>query len=71
MAVPSLEEISTQLDSPNLRDRMVALASLKDVPAEEAVPLIKKCWMMSLCNYDQWQYLPWELNQLQSATLFW
>ncbi|WP_337885744.1 HEAT repeat domain-containing protein [Fischerella thermalis] len=42
MAVPSLEEISAQLDSPNLRDRMVALASLRDIPAEEAVPLIKK-----------------------------
>ncbi len=42
MTVPSLEEISTQLESPNLRDRMVALACLRDVPAEDAVPLIKK-----------------------------
>lgn len=38
----SLEEISAQLESPNLRDRMVALANLRDVPAEDAVPLIKK-----------------------------
>ncbi len=38
----SLEEISTQLESPNLRDRMVALANLRNVPAEDAVPLIKK-----------------------------
>ncbi|UBF29100.1 HEAT repeat domain-containing protein [Kovacikia minuta CCNUW1] len=37
-----LEQISTQLESQNTRDRMVALASLRDVPAEFAVPLIKK-----------------------------
>jgi HEAT repeat protein len=39
---PNIEQLSTQLESPNLRDRMVALASLRDVPAVEAVPLIKK-----------------------------
>ncbi len=38
----SLEEISTQLESPNLRDRMVALANLRHVSSEDAVPLIKK-----------------------------
>lgn len=42
MAIPSLDELSTQLDSPNLRDRMVALASLRNVAAEDALPLIKK-----------------------------
>ncbi len=42
MAALSLEEISVQLESPNLRDRMVALANLRDVPSEDAVPLIKK-----------------------------
>lgn len=39
---PSLEQLSSQLESANLRDRMVALASLREVPAVEAVPLIKK-----------------------------
>ncbi|BAY16373.1 PBS lyase HEAT-like repeat protein [Nostoc sp. HK-01] len=42
MAALPLQEISAQLESSNLRDRMVALASLRDVPAEDAVPLIKK-----------------------------
>ncbi len=42
MTALSLEEISTQLESPNLRDRMVALANLRHVPSEDAVPLIKK-----------------------------
>jgi HEAT repeat protein len=39
---PDLEEISRQLDSENSRDRMLALASLREVPAQDAVPLIKK-----------------------------
>jgi HEAT repeat protein len=38
----TLEEIAHQLESENTRDRMLALASLRDVPAAEAVPLIKK-----------------------------
>ena len=38
----SLQTISAQLESHNLRDRMVALASLRDISPEEAVPLIKK-----------------------------
>jgi len=42
MAALSLQEISAQLESPNLRDRMVALANLRDIPAEDAVPLITK-----------------------------
>jgi len=38
----NLAQISDQLESANSRDRMVALAHLRHVPAEEAVPLIKK-----------------------------
>ncbi|USR93073.1 HEAT repeat domain-containing protein [Phormidium yuhuli AB48] len=38
----NLQEISSHLDSDNARDRMLALASLRDIPAAEAVPLIKK-----------------------------
>lgn len=38
----SLQEISTQLESPNSKDRMLALAFLRDVPPADAVPLIKK-----------------------------
>lgn len=34
--------LTTQLESPDLRDRMVALASLRDFPADIALPLIKK-----------------------------
>lgn len=42
MADSSLEEISAQLDSPELRDRMLALAMLRRFPSVDAVPLIKK-----------------------------
>ena len=38
----SLEQISAQLDSENSRDRLLALAHLREVSATEAVPLIKK-----------------------------
>ena len=38
----SLQEISVQLDSENSRDRLLALAHLREVSATEAVPLIKK-----------------------------
>ncbi|MBN8562107.1 MAG: HEAT repeat domain-containing protein [Leptolyngbya sp. UWPOB_LEPTO1] len=38
----SLNQIAQQLDSDSTRDRMVALANLRDIPAEDAVPLIKK-----------------------------
>ncbi|MBW4525536.1 MAG: HEAT repeat domain-containing protein [Phormidium tanganyikae FI6-MK23] len=38
----SLEQIAQQLDSESTRDRMIALANLREVPAEDAVPLIKK-----------------------------
>lgn len=39
---PDLEQIAAQLESDNSRDRMLALAALRHVPAEAAVPLIKK-----------------------------
>lgn len=42
MANLTIEEISSQLESDNLRDRMVALANLRHVSNEDAVPLIKK-----------------------------
>jgi HEAT repeat protein len=42
MSQLTLEQISEQLDSANTRDRMVALANLRDVEASVAVPLIKK-----------------------------
>lgn len=42
MNQPNLEEIAARLDSPNSRDRLLALASLRQVSAEDAVPLIKK-----------------------------
>ena len=42
MAGPNLAHISTQLESPNSRDRMIALASLREISSAEAVPLIKK-----------------------------
>ncbi len=38
----SLEQLATQLESPNSRDRLLALAALRDVPPPDAVPLIKK-----------------------------
>lgn len=38
----NLDEISRQLDSDRARDRMLALVSLREVPAEDALPLIKK-----------------------------
>jgi len=38
----NLQEISRQLESENLRDRLLALASLRMVEPADAVPLIKK-----------------------------
>jgi HEAT repeat protein len=37
-----LSTIARQLESSNSKDRLLALASLREVPAETAVPLIKK-----------------------------
>lgn len=42
MTLSTLDRIARQLESPNSRDRLLALASLRSVPAEDAVPLIKK-----------------------------
>lgn len=38
----SLDQIATQLESPHSKDRMLALAHLRDVSPAEAVPLILK-----------------------------
>lgn len=38
----SLEQISSRLESPSVKDRKLALAALREVPPEDAVPLIKK-----------------------------
>ncbi|NBD32089.1 MAG: HEAT repeat domain-containing protein, partial [Cyanobacteria bacterium] len=42
MSDVNLEQLSQQLESSSQRDRMVALARLRDVDPEQAVPLIKK-----------------------------
>jgi HEAT repeat protein len=42
MTADNLEAIALQLESPNARERLQALMSLKSVPAVDAVPLIKK-----------------------------
>jgi len=42
MTRADLEQIAARLESPNSAERMVALASLRDVPAAEALPLIEK-----------------------------
>ena len=42
MGKVDLAEISSQLESLNSKDRLLALASLREVNAEDAVPLIKK-----------------------------
>ncbi|MBE9203225.1 HEAT repeat domain-containing protein [Synechocystis salina LEGE 06099] len=42
MTALTLEQIASQLDSPNSGDRLIALASLRPYSSEEAVPLIKK-----------------------------
>ncbi|BAW96651.1 HEAT-like repeat protein [[Synechococcus] sp. NIES-970] len=42
MAHPSLAELSQKLESENSKDRMLALAQLRDVAPLEAMPLIKK-----------------------------
>jgi HEAT repeat protein len=39
---PDLEILAQQLESPNSRDRLIALAGLRDVEPEAALPLIKK-----------------------------
>lgn len=42
MSQVTLEYISNQLESPNSKDRLLALAALREVSPEDAVPLIKK-----------------------------
>ncbi|MBD1911516.1 MULTISPECIES: HEAT repeat domain-containing protein [unclassified Leptolyngbya] len=40
--LPNLEEIATQLESENSRDRLLGVVALRDIEPEQAVPLIKK-----------------------------
>ena len=40
--MPDLEKIASQLESPDSKDRLLALTSLREVAPEDAVPLIKK-----------------------------
>lgn len=42
MSQLSLAEISQQLESPNSKDRLLALVSLRHIEPQDAVPLIKK-----------------------------
>lgn len=42
MNVVDLEHIAAQLESDNSKDRMLALAMLRDVPPETAAPLVRK-----------------------------
>ena len=42
MSQVNLEQISAKLESENSADRMLALASLRHVAAQDAVPLLKK-----------------------------
>ncbi len=42
MGHPTLEQIAAQLESADARDRMLALAALREVAPEDAVPLIKR-----------------------------
>jgi HEAT repeat protein len=39
---PTLQEISDRLESPDTKDRLLALTSLREIEPEDAVPLIKK-----------------------------
>lgn len=66
----SLEQLTAQLESDNLRDRMVALANLRGIPAVDAVPLIKKVLTDKICNSAPWQFLPWVLSKLRNVTQF-
>lgn len=42
MASVDLDQIAANLESPNSKDRMLALALLRDVPAAQAAPLIRQ-----------------------------
>jgi HEAT repeat protein len=40
--IPNFDDLSHQLDSPDVKDRKLALAALRDVSAQDAFPLIQK-----------------------------
>lgn len=42
MTPPDINHLAHQLETGDLKDRKLALAALRDVPADQAVPLIKK-----------------------------
>ncbi len=42
MSQPDIDVLSQQLETGSLKDRKLALAALREVPPEQAVPLIKK-----------------------------
>ncbi|MGC1310026.1 MAG: HEAT repeat domain-containing protein [Phormidesmis sp.] len=42
MTQPDINTLAQQLETGDLKDRKLALAALREVPAEQAVPLIKK-----------------------------
>ncbi len=42
MTQPDIDTLTEQLETGDLKDRKLALAALRDIPAEQAVPLIKK-----------------------------
>ncbi|ERN42787.1 HEAT domain containing protein [Rubidibacter lacunae KORDI 51-2] len=42
MSTTDLKQVARDLESPNLRDRLLALVSLREVDSEAAVPLIEK-----------------------------
>ncbi|MDA0674595.1 MAG: HEAT repeat domain-containing protein, partial [Cyanobacteria bacterium] len=42
MTAVDLAHVAAQLESENSKDRMLALAMLRDVPASEAAPLVRK-----------------------------
>lgn len=42
MSQVDLSQVARQLESPNSKDRMLALAALRDVPAAQAAPLIRQ-----------------------------
>jgi HEAT repeat protein len=65
-----IASVSTQLESPDLRDRMVALASLRDFPADVALPLIKKVLNDESLQLRSMQYLHWGSKLHQNLTRF-
>lgn len=60
MSHPSLATLSQQLESENSKDRMIALAQLRDVAPLEAMPLIKKVLDDEVLQIRSMAFLPWD-----------